>query len=138
VLSATITTIKTGKTRHEEDLKMAGITTHVLDTNQGQPAAGVRIDLSIMEAGAWKFVKTVTTNSDGRTDTPVVKPEEARVGEYELVFYIDEYYQKQPDPSNTQLFVDRAAVRFSIFDVKQHYHVPLLCTPGSCTTYRGS
>ena len=117
---------------------MAGITTHVLDTNRGRPAAGVRIDLSVMDGGEWKVVKTLTTNADGRTDGPVVKPDEAKVGEYELVFHIDEYFQKQPDPSGAQPFVDRAAVRFSIFDVKQHYHVPLLCTPGSCTTYRGS
>ena len=117
---------------------MAGITTHVLDTYRGRPAAGVRIDLSVMDGADWKFVKTVNTNADGRTDGPVVKPEEAKVGEYELVFYIDEYFQKQPDASGSQPFVDRAVVRFSIFDVKQHYHVPLLCTPGSCTTYRGS
>lgn len=117
---------------------MAGITTHVLDANRGRPAASVRIDLSVMEGGDWKLVKTTATNADGRTDGPVVKPEDAKVGEYELVFYIDEYFQKQPDPSGMQPFVDRAVVRFSIFDVRQHYHVPLLCTPGSCTTYRGS
>ena len=124
--------------RHEEDPKMAGVTTHVLDTNRGRPVAGVRIDLSVMDGGNWKLVKTIATNADGRTDGPVVKPEDAQVGEYELVFHIDEYFQKQPDPSGAQPFVDRAVVRFSIFDVKQHYHVPLLCTPGSCTTYRGS
>ena len=123
---------------YEEEPKMAGITTHVLDSNRGRPAAGVRIDLSVKDGGDWKFVKTTATNADGRTDGPVVKPEDAKVGEYELVFYIDEYFQKQPDPSGAQPFVDRAVVRFSIFDVKQHYHVPLLCTPGSCTTYRGS
>ena len=69
---------------------MAGITTHVLDSNRGRPAAGVRIDLSVKDGGDWKFVKTVATNADGRTDGPVVKPDEAKVGEYELVFYIDE------------------------------------------------
>ena len=78
---------------------MAGITTHVLDSNRGRPAAGVRIDLSVKDGGDWKFVKTVATNADGRTDGPVVKPEDAKVGEYELVFHIDEYFQKQPDPS---------------------------------------
>jgi 5-hydroxyisourate hydrolase len=115
---------------------MAGVTTHVLDTNRGRPAAGVRIDLSVKEGDAWKFVKSVVTNADGRTDGPVVKPEDAKAGEYELVFYIDEYFQKEA--ADADAFVDRAAVRFSIFDAKQHYHVPLLCTPGSCTTYRGS
>jgi 5-hydroxyisourate hydrolase len=115
---------------------MAGITTHVLDANRGRPAAGVRIDLSVKDSNGWTLVKTIVTNADGRTDAPVVRPDEAKVGEYELLFYIDEYYQKQA--SDADAFVDRAAVRFAIFDVKQHYHVPLLCTPGSCTTYRGS
>jgi 5-hydroxyisourate hydrolase len=115
---------------------MAGITTHVLDANRGRPAAGVRIDLSVKDGDSWKFVKTAVTNVDGRTDGPIVKPEDAKVGEYELLFYVDEYFQKQS--ADTEAFVDRAAVRFSVFDVKQHYHVPMLCTPGSCTTYRGS
>ena len=117
---------------------MAGITTHVLDAYRGRPAAGVRIDLSVMDGGKWTLVKTIATNADGRTDGPVVKPDEAKVGEYELTFHIDEYFQKQADASGGQPFVDKAVVRFSIFDVKQYYHVPLLCTPGSCTTYRGS
>ena len=115
---------------------MAGVTTHVLDANRGRPAAGVRIDLSVKEGDVWRLVKSVITNADGRTDGPVVKAEDAKTGEYELVFYIDEYFEK--DAANAGAFVDRAVVRFSIFDAKQHYHVPLLCTPGSCTTYRGS
>jgi 5-hydroxyisourate hydrolase len=122
----------------DEDLTMAGITTHVLDSNRGRPVAGVRIDLSMMDGGDWKFVKTVTTNADGRTDAPVVKPEDAKTGEYELVFHIDEHFAKQSGPPEGPAFIDRAVVRFSVFDAKQHYHVPLLCTPGSCSTYRGS
>jgi 5-hydroxyisourate hydrolase len=115
---------------------MSGVTTHVLDANRGRPAADVRIDLSVKEGDGWKFVKSVVTNADGRTDGPIVKPEDAKVGEYELVFHIDEYFQKEA--ASADAFMDRAVVRFSIFDIKQHYHVPLLCTPGSCTTYRGS
>lgn len=117
---------------------MAGITTHVLDANRGRPAAGVRIDLAVREGQAWKVVKTATTNADGRTDGPLVKPDEAKVGEYELTFHVDEYFRRQADPAADPPFVDRAVVRFSVFDAKQHYHVPLLCTPASCTTYRGS
>ena len=117
---------------------MAGITTHVLDANSGRPVAGVRIDLSAMDGATWKLVKTVTTNADGRTDAPLVKPDDAKLGEFELVFHIDEHFHKQQDASVVQPFVDRAVVRFSVYDAKQHYHVPLLCTPGSCTTYRGS
>ncbi len=115
---------------------MSGVSTHVLDTNRGKPAAGVRIDLSVKDAGGWKLVKTMVTNADGRTDGPVVKPEDAKVGEYELVFYVDEYYQKLS--VDAEAFIDRAVVRFAVFDVKQHYHVPLLCSPGSCTSSRGS
>ena len=117
---------------------MAGISTHVLDARSGRPAAGVRIDLSVREEGGWRFVRTVTTNSDGRTDAPVVPPEEAKVGEYELAFHIDDYFRNRSEASGEPPFVDRAVVRLSIFDVKQHYHVPLLCTPASCATYRGS
>ncbi len=68
----------------------------------------------------------------------VLAPEQTRVGQYELLFHVDEYYTrlgvKLPDPA----FVDAVPVRFSVFDVKQHYHFPMLCTPWSCTTYRGS
>jgi 5-hydroxyisourate hydrolase len=117
---------------------MAGITTHVLDSNRGRPVSGVRIDLSMKQGESWILVKSVTTNQDGRTDAPVVRPEDARLGEYELVFHVDEYFRSQAGAGDPAPFVDRPAVRFSIFDVKQHYHVPMLCTPGSCTTYRGS
>jgi 5-hydroxyisourate hydrolase len=117
---------------------MAGITAHVLDARFGRPASGVRIDLAVREGDEWTFVRTMTTNADGRTDTPMMEPKDAKVGEYELTFHIDEYFQDQSDASSPHAFVDRAVVRFSIFDVKQHYHIPLLCTPGSCTTYRGN
>ena len=115
---------------------MAGISTHVLDSQRGRPAAGVRIDLSVKEGDAWRFVKSMTTNADGRTDGPVVAAADAKVGEYQLEFHIDDYFKTLGDVSEP--FVDDAVVRFAIFDVKQHYHVPMLCTPGSCTTYRGS
>ncbi len=117
---------------------MAGITTHVLDTVTGKPGAGMRIDFSKLEDGAYKLVKTVYTNKEGRTDQMVLAPEATQVGQYELLFYVEEYYTKQgtklPDPA----FIDEVPVRFSVFDIKQHYHVPMLATPWSCTTYRGS
>ena len=117
---------------------MAGISTHVLDTDRGRPAAGVKIELSVREGETWRMVKTMTTDADGRTDGPVVTAADARVGEYQLEFHTDAYFKGLPDAGAGEPFVDNAVVRFSIFDVKQHYHVPLLCTPGSCTTYRGS
>lgn len=117
---------------------MAGITTHVLDTYAGKPGAGMRIDFSVLVDGAYKRVKTVTTNAEGRTDQMILKPEETKVGQYELLFHVEEYFTRQglklPDPA----FIDEVPVRFAVFDPQQHYHVPMLATPWSCTTYRGS
>jgi 5-hydroxyisourate hydrolase len=117
---------------------MAGISTHVLDNLTGTPGVGMRIDFSVLENGRWRLLKTLTTNGDGRTDQPVLSAAEARVGEYELAFHIGDFYAAQKlEPQ--ALFVDRVMpVRFRLFDVKQHYHVPMLCTPWSCATYRGS
>jgi 5-hydroxyisourate hydrolase len=119
---------------------MAGISTHVLDNFIGRPGVGMRIDFSAREAGGnWKLVKSMTTNADGRTDQPVLAPDAAAIGEYELSFYIGEYYERLGKKLDDPLFVDRVVpLRFAIFDAKQHYHVPMLCTPWSCATYRGS
>ncbi|CAH1651240.1 5-hydroxyisourate hydrolase [Hyphomicrobiales bacterium] len=117
---------------------MAGITTHVLDSNRGRPVAGCRIDLSMKQGDGWTLIKSATTNQDGRTDTPMLAPADAKVGEFELVFHVDAHFRSQAGAGDPAPFVDRPVVRFSVFDVKQHYHVPLLCTPGSCSTYRGS
>jgi len=117
---------------------MAGITTHVLDTYAGKPGAGMRIDFSALVDGAYKLIKTVTANAEGRTDEMILKPEDTKVGQYELLFYVEEYFTRQglklPDPA----FIDEVPVRFAVFDTQQHYHVPMLATPWSCTTYRGS
>ena len=117
---------------------MAGITTHVLDAERGRPVAGVRIDLSVLEGSEWRHLKTATTNADGRTDTPMVPPAEAKTGMYQLEFHVAEVFAARAGTGAVDAFVDDTVVRFSVFDAKQHYHVPLLCTPGSCTTYRGS
>ncbi len=117
---------------------MAGITTHVLDNETGMPGAGMRIDFSVFENGAYRHVKTVETNAEGRTDDMILSPEETKVGQYELLFHVAEYYagkgRQLPDPP----FIEDVPVRFSVFDASQHYHVPMLCTPWTCTTYRGS
>ncbi|MCV2219728.1 hydroxyisourate hydrolase [Thauera sp. Sel9] len=117
---------------------MAGITTHVLDTTSGMPGAGMRIDFSVLADGAYRLLKTVVTNADGRTDEMLLKPEETVVGHYELVFHVDDYYRRLgmrlPQPS----FIGEVPVRFAVFDPAQHYHVPMLATPWSCATYRGS
>lgn len=119
---------------------MAGISTHVLDNFTGRPGMGMRIDFSRREeGGGWKLVKTITTNADGRTDQPILAADAAAVGEYELGFHLGDYYDAAGIRGADPMFVDRIVpLRFAIFDAKQHYHVPMLCTPWSCSTYRGS
>ncbi|MCJ2135944.1 hydroxyisourate hydrolase [Methylobacterium sp. J-026] len=117
---------------------MAGISTHVLDTDRGRPAAGIRIDFSVLEGETWRLVKSVVTNADGRTDQPILAPEEARVGQYQLAFHVEDYFRRRPGTAQADIFIDDPVVRFAIFDPAQHYHVPMLCAPGSFTTYRGS
>jgi 5-hydroxyisourate hydrolase len=119
---------------------MAGISTHVLDNYIGRPGVGMRIDFSVRQPdGSWKFVKTMTTNTDGRTNGPVLAPADAAVGEYELAFHVGDYYAPRGTSIGDPQVLDSVVpLRFAIFDPKQHYHVPLLCTPWSCSTYRGS
>ena len=118
---------------------MAGITTHVLDNLIGQPGVGMRIDFSVREEGRWKLLKTVTTNGDGRTDAPLLPAAESRAGEYEIAFHLGDYYAARHRLAPEALFVDRVVpLRFVLFDTSQHFHVPMLCTPWSCSTYRGS
>ena len=117
---------------------MAGITTHVLNTVTGRPGGGMRIDFSVLEGDRWRLVKTVRTNADGRTDEMIQKPDETKVGQYELLFYVDDYLRAQGAALADPPFIEKVPVRFAVFDPKQHYHVPMLCTPWSCSTYRGS
>jgi 5-hydroxyisourate hydrolase len=117
---------------------MARLSTHVLDTMHGRPAAGMRIELAVLEGGRWTALKTVRTNADGRTDEPLLAGDAMRTGEFRLVFHVAEYFRARgvdlPDPP----FLDRVPLRFGIADCGGHYHVPLLCTPWSYSTYRGS
>jgi 5-hydroxyisourate hydrolase len=117
---------------------MAGITTHVLDNLTGRPGAGMRIDFSVEDNGRWRLLKTLTTNADGRTDEPVMSPAQAQAGQYELAFHIGDFYAGRSLPPDAQFVDGVVPVRFTLFDAKQHYHVPMLCTPWSCATYRGS
>ena len=108
---------------------MGKLSTHVLDTANGRPAAGMKIELRRLPDG--KTLKTVSTNSDGRTDAPLLGPEEIVKGEYELIFHVGAYFGEGK-------FLDLVPVRFRIADAAQNYHVPLLCSPWSYSTYRGS
>jgi 5-hydroxyisourate hydrolase len=110
---------------------MGRITTHVLDTANGRPGAGMKIEFSVLEGQAWKLLKTVTANQDGRTDQPLLEGDKLRPGRYELLFHVGEYFGQSA-------FLDTVPVRFGIGDASAHYHVPLLCSPWGYTTYRGS
>jgi 5-hydroxyisourate hydrolase len=115
-----------------------GLTTHMLDTASGKPAEGVRIDFSVLEGEAYKLIRTVHTNVDGRNAEPLLTPETMKVGQYQLVFYLAEYFTKLGTVLPNPPFLDKAVIQFGMADATSHYHVPLLATPWSYTTYRGS
>ena len=106
------------------------LTTHVLDTAHGRPAAGVAIGLARLDGENRTELRAVTTNADGRTDEPLLADDELEAGEYELVFAVGAYFGNG--------FLDRVPVRFRIEQPGEHYHVPLLVSPWSYSTYRGS
>lgn len=118
---------------------MAGLTTHVLDTTRGRPAGGVAIELHALGAdGARTLIASVTTNADGRTDAPLIGAAEARAGAFELSFHVGAYFRAQGAATAEPPFLDVVPIRFTIADPKAHYHVPLVVTPWSYSTYRGS
>jgi len=114
-----------------------GLTTHMLDTANGRPGEGVRVDFSVLDGGAYKLIKTVRTNADGRTE-PLLTAETMKVGQYQLAFYLAEYYTKLGTVLPNPPFLDKAVIQFGMADATAHYHVPVLATPWSYTTYRGS
>ena len=114
------------------------LTTHVLDTAQGRPAAGMAIELWRLRENGAELLKTARTNADGRADAPLLAGEELEAGSYELVFAVGDYFATQPVPVAEPPFLDRVPVRFGIADPGAHYHVPLLVSPWSYSTYRGS
>lgn len=117
---------------------MAGkLTTHILDTAQGRPAAGVRVEIWRIEGESRHHLKTTHTNLEGRTDRPLLVGEAFQVGTYELSFAIGAYFAHHPDLPQP-LFLDVVPIRFGIADPEGHYHVPLLVSPWSYSTYRGS
>ncbi|MGH6683100.1 MAG: hydroxyisourate hydrolase [Pseudolabrys sp.] len=116
---------------------MGRLTTHVLDTARGRPAAGIAIELFRLGT-ARERLAAVATNADGRCDRPLLEGAAFSAGTYELVFQAGAYFTKQgialPEPK----FLDEVIVRFGIADAELHYHVPLLLTPFGYATYRGS
>ncbi|RKP54706.1 hydroxyisourate hydrolase [Pararobbsia silviterrae] len=117
---------------------MGKLTTHVLDTAHGRPGAGMRVELFRIDAGARTRLVDTVTNADGRCDAPLLDGAALVAGRYELVFAAGAYFAAAgvalPDPP----FVDDVVLRFGIADAASHYHVPLLVSPWSYSTYRGS
>lgn len=142
----------------------AQLSTHVLDTMHGTPAAGLRIDLWRIvdggvgssvngsnngstnggeagngdEAGNQVHLKTVTTNTDGRTDEPLLREGDMLEGRYLLLFHIADYFASKQVSLPEPPFLDIVPIRFAIFDANSKYHVPLLVSPWAYSTYRGS
>lgn len=114
------------------------LTTHVLDTARGRPAAGLAIDLYRIEGEARVHLRRAATNDDGRTDGPVLPADEFVTGSYELVFHAGTYLDAIGTPPETPRFLDVIPIRFGISDAGAHYHVPLLLSPYGYSTYRGS
>lgn len=118
---------------------MGRLTTHVLDTTRGGPAAGVRIDFSAFEGdGKARLLATLHTNRDGRTDQPVLDETAFAIGRYELAFHVGAYFASIGMALAEPAFLDVIPIRFAIADTTAHYHVPLLVSPWSYSTYRGS
>ena len=110
------------------------LTTHVLDTARGVPAAGVLLELR----SATHLLKTARTNADGRTDEPLLAGDALVPGNYEIVFHVGDYFAGAGLAGDGVPFLDQVPVRFGIADGDAHYHVPLLVSPWSYSTYRGS
>jgi 2-oxo-4-hydroxy-4-carboxy-5-ureidoimidazoline decarboxylase len=115
------------------------LSTHVLDTTSGKPAAGIVIELvELSDLGAARVVARTATNSDGRTDRPLIGGRPVPIGRYELNFSVGDYFAGRGAPLSDPPFLDRIPLRFSVSDPEGHLHVPLLVTPWSYATYRGS
>lgn len=117
---------------------MGRLSTHVLDTARGKPAAGVKIMLYRISGQSHRKVKEVVTNADGRTDGPLLEGDALTAGVYELVFCAGDYLRASGQAGETILFLDEIPIRFGVPDASQHYHVPLLISPFGYSTYRGS
>lgn len=116
---------------------MGKLTTHVLDTARGCPAKGISIELWRLNQSEKTLLKTAITNSDGRTDSPLLT-DKLEIGIYELVFIVGDYFAFYPEALPNPPFLNRIPIQFGIADLTTHYHVPLLVSPWSYSTYRGS
>ena len=115
------------------------LSTHVLDTHSGKPAAGIAVVLTeLSDLGDSRVIARAVTNSDGRTDQPLIGGRPVPIGRYELLFRVGDYFAGRHVPMSDPPFLDQIPLRFSVSDPEGHLHVPLLVTPWSYATYRGS
>ena len=115
------------------------LSTHVLDTHSGKPAAGIAVELiELAGLGTSRLVTRALTNADGRTDQPLIGGRPVPAGTYELLFSVGDYFARRGVPLSDPPFLDRIPLRFSVSEPEGHLHVPLLVTPWSYATYRGS
>ena len=116
---------------------MTKLTTHVLDIYSGKPGSGIVVDLFYINNSERKKINSVKLNSDGRSDKPMVEGENFLEGKYELIFYVGDYFKNITNIGKIP-FLDDVVIKFGISNPKEHYHVPLLVSPWSYSTYRGS
>ena len=116
---------------------MTKLTTHVLDIYSGKPGKGIKVELFFINGETKEKIISIILNEDGRPDKPLVEKENFKNGKYELVFYIGDYFKKITNQDGLQ-FLDDVIIKFGISNNKENYHVPLLVSPWSYSTYRGS
>jgi 5-hydroxyisourate hydrolase len=117
---------------------MGKLSTHVLDTSRGTPASGVRVELHRLKDTSRELMAEAITNAQGRTDAPLLTGERLEPGQYELTFYIGDYFRHAGAVLSTPPFLDTVIVRVGLADAGGHYHIPLLVSPYGYSTYRGS
>ena len=117
---------------------MTKLTTHVLDIYSGKPGKGIKVDLYYYENDNQKSkINTIILNNDGRSEKALIEGVDFKEGKYELIFFVGDYFKKITEISKIP-FLDDVVVKFGISNIKEHYHVPLLVSPWSYSTYRGS
>ena len=116
---------------------MTKLTTHVLDVYSGKPGSGIKVDLYQIQKNKREKLSSVILNNDGRADKPLIEGSNFKEGQYELVFFVGDYFKKITEIPKIP-FLDDVVVKFGISNANEHYHVPLLVSPWSYSTYKGS
>ena len=116
---------------------MTKLTTHVLDIYSGKPGKGIKVDLYYFNKDQKNKINTIILNADGRSEQALVEGANFKEGKYELIFFVGDYFKKINGISKIP-FLDDVVIKFGISNIEEHYHVPLLVSPWSYSTYRGS